>query len=377
MKLDVDEFVNKNKNEAYKLLEELCKIPAPSHHEERRAQYCKDFFDKIGAKGAYIDEAKNVVLPINCEDSNKITVFCAHTDTVFSDTEPMPYTDDGEKIFCPGVCDDTANLVGLMMLAKFLTENKISISDGMLLVCNSCEEGLGNLKGTKQILKDYKDRIKEFISFDLFTDTIINNCVGSHRYEVEVKTEGGHSYGDFGNNNAIYELSKIINKIYNIEVPQKEGAKVTYNVGEITGGTSVNTIAQNAKMLCEYRSDDSECLDFMEQKFNEIFDSSKSGKAEVNVKVIGKRPCSKTDKAKIDILLNKVRPVMEEITGQKIGLVSASTDCNIPLSLGISALCVGLCRGGKVHTREEWMYKDSLITGVRLAIGIALKLIEG
>lgn len=77
------------------------------------------------------------------------------------------------------------------------------------------------------------------------------------------------------------------------------------------------------------------------------------------------------------MIINEYTYIMEEITGQKIGLVSASTDCNIPLSLGISALCVGLCRGGKVHTREEWMYKDSLTTGVRLAIGIALKLIEG
>ena len=208
----------------------------------------------------------NVIFPLNCDSSDEITVFVAHTDTVFPDTESMPYFDDGEKVHCPGVADDTASVVVLLMTAKYFVENKIVPPKGVMFVCNSCEEGLGNLKGTRQLFNDYKDRIGRFISFDSNLNVVADRCVGSHRYEVEVLTEGGHSYGAFGNNNAIEKLSSLITEIYKTEVPQKPGTRTTYNVGTISGGTSINTIAQNAKMLCEYRSDDRECLDHHHQQ---------------------------------------------------------------------------------------------------------------
>ena len=279
MKNDIiKDYVTQNKEELYKMLKELCGIPAPSNFEHKRAEYCKKWLEDIGADGVYIDEALNVIFPLNCDGSNEITVFVAHTDTVFPDTEPMPYFDDGERIHSPGVADDTASVVVLLMMAKFFVENKILPPKGIMFVCNSCEEGLGNLKGTRQIFKDYEGRIGKFISFDCNLNVVNDRCVGSHRYEVEVLTEGGHSYGAFGNNNAIAKLSEIIAEIYKIQVPDKSETRTTYNVGTISGGTSVNTIAQNAKMLCEYRSDDKECLEVMQNKFENIFESAQSEK---------------------------------------------------------------------------------------------------
>ena len=137
-------------------------------------------------------------------------------------------------------------------------------------MANSCEEGLGNLKGSKQIMKDFEGRIKEFYTFDGKYPGLVDRCVGSHRYEVICETEGGHSYGAFGNNNAIAELAKLITKLYEVKVPVKENTKTTYNVGSIEGGTSVNTIAQQAKMLYEYRSDDAECVELMKNTFEKL-----------------------------------------------------------------------------------------------------------
>ena len=372
----IKSYVKDNETLLLQTLEELCHIPAPSGKEEKRAAYCKQWLDNIGAKGVYIDEALNVVFPLNCEGSNEITVFVAHTDTVFPDLEPMPYVDDGEKIHCPGVGDDTASLAVLLLLAKYYVENDLKPAGGYLFVCNSCEEGLGNLKGTRQIFADYAGRIGQFISFDSNLDAIANECAGSHRYEVEVQTEGGHSFQRFGNANSIAKLAEIINRIYSIELPKKEGFRTTYNVGIISGGTSVNTIAQSAKMLCEYRSEDKDCLAYMQARFEEIFAQANTDEVKVLVTKVGDRPCSDIAPEKVERLVNMLRPELEAVIGKPVRTKSSSTDCNIPLSMGIPAVCVGVYYGSGSHTREEWVRKDSMAPGLEAAIRMAHVLME-
>ena len=373
-KLVID-FVNKNTDRLYETLKALCAIPAPSHHEGKRAEYCKNWLEEIGAKGVYIDSALNVVFPINCDGKTNITVIAAHTDTVFPDTAPMPVIDDGDKIYSPGAGDDTAQLTVMLLAAKFFVEHDIRPEDGLLIVCNSCEEGLGNLKGTRQIFKDFEGRIKQFVSFDSNFSYIADTSVGSHRYEVSAFTKGGHSFGSFGNTNAIAKLAEIINKIYEIELPHVGNSKTTYNVGTISGGTSVNTVAQNATMLCEYRSDNLECLEIMEKKFFEIFSSVQSDECSIEVNKVGDRPCGNIPPEALEHLKNVCKRNIERIVGCEVVFTQSSTDCNIPLSLGIPAVCMGVIRSSGAHTREEWVDKASMVTGLRLAIEIMLDLI--
>lgn len=371
------DFIERNKEQMYTTLKELCAIPAPSHFEHERAAYCKKWLESVGAKGVYIDDALNVIFPINCDGSDKITVFTAHTDTVFPDREPMPYVDDGIRISCPGVGDDTASVTVLLYAAKYFIENNISAPNGIMFVCNSCEEGLGNLKGTKQLFADHEGRIARFISFDGVLEVVSNRCVGSHRYEVEVFTEGGHSYGAFGHRNAIAELSRIINEIYSIEVPKKDNSKTTYNVGGISGGTSINTIAQSAKMLCEYRSDDKDCLAQMKAHFERIFNDARERGLELKVTLLGERPCmGDVDLSKIDELVNIYSAIIEETLNAPVRRKSGSTDCNVPLSLGIPALCLGVYKGRGAHTREESIEKASLPIGLEVGIKMIEKMIK-
>lgn len=374
---NIKSYAKANETLLMKTLKELCLIPAPSGKEEARAAYCKRWLEAAGARGVYIDEAQNVIFPLNCEGSNDITVFVAHTDTVFPDLEPMPLVDDGGKICCPGVGDDTASLAVMLLLAKYCVEQDIQPKGGFLFVANSGEEGLGNLKGTRQLFKDYEGRIALFISFDSNLDLINDRCVGSHRYEVEVQTEGGHSYQRFGLPNAIACLSQIVADIYQIAIPQKEGFRTTYNVGTISGGTSVNTIAQSAKMLCEYRSEDKDCLAYMEKQFADIFTRANTPEVKVLVTKVGDRPCGDIAPEKIAALVERLRPVIADVIGMPVTTKSASTDCNIPLSLGIPALCMGVYFGGGSHTREEWIRKDSLALGLEAAIRTAYTLMEG
>lgn len=377
MDTKIKKFIENNIPELLKVFKELCLIPAPSHHEEKRAEYCKNWLLNNGVD-AYIDDALNVVCPINAEGSNELTVIVAHTDTVFPDMEPLPYREENGIAYCPGAGDDTASATVLMYVAKFFKENNIKPEKGMLFVLNSCEEGLGNLKGTRQIFKDFEGRIKQFVSYDGCTpNRIANACVGSHRYEVTVKTEGGHSYGKFGNKNAIHELSKIATKIYEIEVPKEEGSKTTYNVGTISGGTSVNTIAQEAKMLCEYRSTHATCLAVMKKYFEEIFESVRSDDVEVLVELVGNRPCSEVSEELQEELAKKCEKVILEVTGEKeVIRGSSSTDCNIPMSIGIPGIAMSVYKGGGAHTREEWVDLSGFENGLERGIKIPLGLME-
>jgi len=360
------------------LLKELCLIPAPSHKEDARAEFCKNWLEKQGAKGVYIDDAKNVVFPINCENAEKINVIMAHTDTVFPDMEPLPYRYEEGKIFCPGVGDDTANVVVMLLCAKYILNNKLLPKDnkGYLFVCNACEEGLGNLKGSKQIIKDYFDRLETITSFDGYYGFVVNDAVGSTRYNVEVITEGGHSYSNFGNNNAIAVLSDMIHELYKIKVP--ENGKTTYNVGTISGGTSVNTIAQQASMLYEYRSDSRIDLAIMKEKFENVVQSFRDKGFEINVTVLGERPCKgDVDEAALNALTEKAVKLNEYFTGGKqIYVGASSTDCNSALSVGIPAVCFGTCLGGGAHTRGEWILSDSLKTGLKLGASWILSYFE-
>lgn len=371
--MGIKAFSNENYESVLKTLKELCAIPAPSGFEHERAEYCKEFLEKHGAEGVYIDDALNVVFPIGCEDCNSIAVIAAHTDTVFPDTKPMKIYDDGEKIHCPGVWDDTVAVAVLLHTAVYFIENKIKPKNGIIFVCNSCEEGLGNLKGTRTLMKQYEGRIANFISFDCCTGAMVNKAVGSCRYEVEVKTKGGHSYASFGNTNAIAVISQMISRIYDIEIPKISGTKTTYNVGIIEGGTSVNTIAQKAKMLCEYRSDSRECIEIMREKFEKFFSAAYDG--EVDVKIVGERPCGgNVDAEKQTSLEQLCERSISEICGYAPVRKSGSTDCNIPLSMGIPSVCIGVSKGCGAHTREEWVEKKSVVWGLELAINIALGL---
>lgn len=366
------QYIEAHEDEAFELLVELAQIPAPSNQEEKRAEFIKSWLEAQGAEGVYIDEALNVIYPVGVTETNPLVVVAAHSDVVFGDLEPLPLMVEDGLIKCPGVGDDTANLVMLLMAAKYIAEQKILPKEGgLLLVANSGEEGLGNLKGSRQLVKDFGHRMKEFISFDCTAHALINGAVGSKRFKVEVKTEGGHSFSDFGNKNAIAYLSAMIQDLYQIRVPEK--GITTYNVGTISGGTSVNTIAQQAEMLYEFRSDEKESLEIMEEKFNAVVESYREKGIDVHVTVVGERPCSaQVDEIVQGEMAERVIAAISRYFGWEPTASKASTDCNIPLSMGIPAVCTGCILGQGAHTREEYVEIDSLLPGLKVAFELIL-----
>lgn len=364
--------------EAFDLLMKLGKIPAPSNHEELRAQFCKNWLEKQGAQGVYIDEALNVVFPVGNVSNGPLVVFMAHTDVVFPDTEDLPMRIEDGKLYCPGIGDDTIHLAALLMVAKYIAQNNLAPKEGgMLLVANAGEEGLGNLKGCKAIMEKYGKRVTEFVTFDGPFGSIdkggkiCTTAVGSKRYKIEIDTEGGHSYGMFGNRNAIAYLASLIDTLYTIKVPNR--GKTTYNVGIISGGTSVNTIAQHAEMLYEFRSDNREDLAEMEAHLNAALAFYATKGIKITATVVGDRPCSgDVDQERHAALIARAQDAVQKYFGFVPVCGSASTDCNIPLSMGIPAVEVSCGRGKGAHTRKEYIEIDSQVPGLKLAFEMVL-----
>ena len=366
-------YIEDHSQEALDLLMELGKIPAPSNHEEKRAEFCKKWLEKQGAKGVHIDEALNVVYPVGNVDSGPLVVFMAHTDVVFPDTEELPMRVEGNKLYCPGIGDDTIHVVAMLMAAKYIAENNLVPKNvGMLIVANAGEEGLGNLKGCKKIFEKYSDRVVEFITFDgpfspkATSGKIATVAVGSKRYKIEIDTEGGHSYSKFGNRNAIAYMASLIDTLYQIKVPTR--GKTTFNVGLISGGTSVNTIAQHAEMLYEFRSDDREDLAEMEAHLDAALAFYATKGIQITTTVVGYRPCGiEVDKERHEALIARCKAITKNHFGFEPTTGPASTDCNIPLSMGIPSAELRCGCGAGAHTREEYIEIDSQVAGIKVA----------
>jgi acetylornithine deacetylase/succinyl-diaminopimelate desuccinylase-like protein len=353
--------------ETLALLKELVVIPAPCGGEEKRAAFCLEYLRKHGVKDAVTDKARNVLVPVHVTASNRLTVFAAHSDVVFPDTEKLPLREENGRIFCPGIGDNSANAAVLMTAAEaFVKSGHCPKEDGLLFVINSGEEGLGNLKGARRILKDYGSRIRRFISFDSTSEEIVDDAVGSERYEISVRTEGGHSYRDFGKKSAIAAAAELIEEACRVKLPKK--GRTTYNFGTISGGTSVNSIAQEVKMLFEFRSDRSGSLQKMKKRFNKVFESMQSDEMKISVRSLGERPCAEgVDPEKEMELVKTAAAAVRECYNEKPYTASGSTDCNVFLAAGIPSVCLGACRGKGAHTREEYIEADSLLPGIRLA----------
>lgn len=370
---DIRRWCAQHAAEQKALLMRLACMPAPSHHEEKRAAFIMDWLSSRGI-AATLDVAGNVVVMINCGDGDRLTLYAAHMDVVFPDTDPLPVHEAGGRLFAPGVGDDTANVAALMLALDFMFSNGVMPSSPCVVSFNVCEEGLGNLKGIKQLMRDHGDQTDRFISFDGTLDHIVNRAVGSERYRVEARTEGGHSYSAFGNRNAIHALSSLICALYTMKAPDFNGGRSTYNVGVISGGTSVNTIAQNASMLFEYRSDDAQCLEFMRGAFTACVNGFAATGVELTYELIGDRPCGVcADRAAQETLDARAIGAISAVTGKTPGTGSGSTDANIPLSLGIPSVVFGLYAGDLAHTREEWVDVSSLTDGLITAISFMLQ----
>jgi tripeptide aminopeptidase len=338
----------------------ITEIPAPPYKENRRAEYLLKRFVELGFKEASIDAEGNVIaLRKGSGGGRPKLVVSAHLDTVFPEGTDVTVKEKDGVILAPGIGDDSRGLAALLSLIKSLNGNEIVTVGDLMLVGTVGEEELGNLRGVKALFRDHTD-IDGFISIDgLGVARVVNQATGSHRYEMIFKGPGGHSFQEFGLPSAIHAMGRAIARISDLQTPSDP--KTTFTVGTVSGGTSVNAIAAEAKMTVDMRSNSTEellklearLLDLVKQAAVEENARWKSDKLSVEIKLIGDRPAGIVA-LDAPIVQATQRAVAAIARGPRVTFAGSSTDSNLAMSLGIPAVTIGSGEGGNWHSRNEW-----------------------
>jgi tripeptide aminopeptidase len=380
------EFISKDHDRFVRELIQITEVEAPPFKEEKRAKLFAEMLRQSGLADVSIDAEGNVIGVRKGTGGGPLIAIAAHLDTVFPEGTNVKVRQQGSRLYAPGVGDDTRSLAVLLTLIRAMDSAKIQTASDILFIGNVGEEGPGDLRGMKYLFQrgPYKDKIKMFISLDPFGPggDITIGGVGSKRFKVTFKGPGGHSYGSFGLVNPAYALGNGIAKLSRMQVPSKP--RTTFNVGVVGGGTSVNSIPFESWMDVDVRSESKEelnkAVDTFTRLMHEAADeenrtrTTSQGRIEVEVKLIGDRPFGQTP---MNASMVQTAAGVIQTFGMNPTFGSASTDSNIPMSMGIPALTLesgGF--GGRNHTLDEWIDVDKMssIRGINIVMGILLAL---
>jgi tripeptide aminopeptidase len=358
----------------------LCEIPAPSFKETVRGLELKRLFEKLGLKDVYIDKAGNVLGTRPGLAPSPNVVFAAHLDTVFPEGTNVKVTRQGTLLKGPGIGDDCRGLAVLLGMIRALNEGRVQTPGTLTFVADVGEEGLGDLRGMKQLFyESLKDKIDKFVSIDGTGLGVVNVGVGSYRYRVSFKGPGGHSYGAFGMANPIHALGRAVAKIADFEVPSNP--KTTFNVGRVGGGTSVNSIPFEAWFEMDMRSADAKSLEVVNEKFKTAVQSAVEeenarwhgrGKITGIPELVGLRPPGETP---IDSPIVQTAMRVSRALGIAEVLREGSTDSNVPMNMHIPAITIsGGGTGTNAHSLNEAFDTKDSAKGTQRAVLLAVSL---
>jgi len=357
-------------NEAQTIEDQIrfCEIPAPSFKEEARGRELQRVFQQLGLQNVRVDKVGNVLGHYPGAAPRPHFVIAAHLDTVFPEGTDVKVKREGNVLRGPGIGDDCRGLAVLVSIVREMKRAKVQTPGSITFVANVGEEGLGDLRGVKELFNvTLKDQIDRFVSIDGTGVHVTNTAVGSHRYRVAFKGPGGHSFGAFGMANPMGAMGRAIAKIQEIQVPKQP--KTTFNVGRIGGGTSVNSIPFEGWMELDMRSSDPASLAAVDASIQKAIDAAvaeenarwgKAGTITVVKELVGDRPAGSTPES-ASIVKNGI--AVATVLGFNANLGEGSTDSNLPMSLKIPAITIGGGgRGREAHaltesydTTDSWM----------------------
>ena len=336
-------------------------IPAPTFHEADRARFVRARFAEEGLQDVEIDTAGNVYARLgSAHAQQKPLIVSAHLDTVFPGNVDLSVRREPERILAPGLGDNSLGVAGLFGLLWALRERGLSLPGDLWLVANVCEEGLGNLRGMRALVDRFGSNPLAFLVIEgMALGQIYQRGLGVQRFRLSVRTAGGHSWIDYGQPSAIHELTALSTRIIALEMPRQP--RTTLNVGILAGGSSVNTIAAEAMLELDLRSESAAALEGVVRQVRDIVHSVQKPGVSIELETIGQRPSGElpADHPLVKLAQNCLRSV-----GIESHLNIGSTDANLPLSLGYPSITVGLTTGGKAHSVYEYINIAPLEKGV-------------
>jgi tripeptide aminopeptidase len=353
----------------------ITEIPAPSFQEEKRAEAVKGLLADQGLT-IHTDKLGNVIGELPGNTPKEIVLIAAHLDTVFPAGTPIKVQREGQRLLAPGISDNGTGLAGLIALARAIHENKIVPQRTILFAANVGEEGEGNLRGMRALLDAYRPKLRAVIVLDgSGTDHVTTKALASRRLEAVITGPGGHSWSDFGMPNPINALVRGSLRFINSKVPAVP--RTTLNLGQIEGGTSVNSIPHEAKLKIDLRSESEDEIVRLEIAFRDCIgagvkdemDNARDrtkGRLDWKINIIGSRPGGELPP---DSAILAALHAADETIGNQSRIERSSTDANIPLSLGIEAIAIGAGgNGGGAHSLEEWYEPAEREFGLKRAL---------
>ncbi len=338
-------------------------VPAPTFHEAERGQFVRARFAEEGLQDVEIDSAGNVYarLPQPVANyQNKPLVVSAHLDTVFPTSVDLSVRREPERILAPGIGDNSLGVAGMFGLLWALTERQLSLPGDLWLVANVCEEGLGNLRGMQALVDRFGSSPLAYIVVEgMALGQVYQRGLGVQRYRLTVRTAGGHSWIDYGQPSAVHELTALSTCITALELPRQP--RTTLNVGIISGGSSVNTIAAEAMLELDLRSESATALEDLAGQVEQIVHSVQKPGVWIELENIGQRPSGELP---AEHKLVKLAQDCLRSVGVEARLSIGSTDANLPLSLGYPSITIGLTTGGKAHSVHEYINIAPLEKGI-------------
>jgi tripeptide aminopeptidase len=342
----------------------LCEIPAPPFGEARRAAEYRRRLVALGLRNVRIDAEGNAIGERPGIGDGPTVVIAGHLDTVFPESTDVRTRRVGGRIYGPGIGDDCRGLAVVLAVARAFQRAAVRTNGTVIFVGNVGEEGPGNLRGVRHLYdKELKGRIDYFISVDGTGLGLTSRAVGSNRYRVTYKGPGGHSYGDFGLPSPIHALGRAISRIADVQVPSSP--KTTFNVGVVRGGTSVNSIAFEASMDLDMRSESAQALADVDARVRRLLAEA----------LDAENARAQDAKARLTLVIDTIgiraagtQPDTAAIVRAAQGAAStlgftvrpgaSSTDANVPIGLGLPGIAIdGGGRGEGAHSLDEW-YED-------------------
>jgi len=333
-------------------------VPAPTNDEAERAAFVSATLERLGYADVTTDSLSDVVGRIPGKLRAPALLLAGHTDTVFPRETPISIDRTGDILTGPGIGDNSLSVAAVAMIHDALKQLEFEPPVDIYVTGNVGEEGLGDLRGMRAVM-DALPQVGAAIAVEGHSlGRVTNRAVGSRRLKVTVAGPGGHSWGDAGRPSAIHELAKLVTRLD--ELPLAAEPKTSLNVGLLSGGISVNTIAPGAVAIIDMRSVSAKALADLVRKAEGIIAGVTQPGFTVEVQVVGDRPAGAlpSDSGLVPIAVDVLSAL-----GMDAICDASSTDANIPISRGIPSMCIGLTTGGNVHRVDEYIRVRPIATG--------------
>ncbi|AZI43236.1 M20/M25/M40 family metallo-hydrolase [Deinococcus psychrotolerans] len=353
-------------------LTRIAQTPAPTFHEEERAQLIETLWRELGYRperdavgNVLVKLGPSVSLSSAASPHSKALLLAAHLDTVFSSQTDVTVREEGGRLVGPGVGDNSSSLA---VLSAFLRDlDPAQLRRPLWLAANVGEEGLGDLRGAKALLSAHAPELSAFVAVDGYLGVAVTKAVGVRRYRVTFTGQGGHSWGDQAPS-ALHALGLAITALYALPLPQSP--RTTLNVGTASGGNSVNSIAGSAELLLDLRSLDAQLLADLDNKARyAVQGAARQAGVQVRLDQVGDRPGGNL---RSDTLLRLARLASQPV-GIDLKTAASSTDANAAAPHGVPSMALGVYRGGNAHREDEWVQPSSLSVG----LGILQRFVRG